>query len=125
MPNLTLRVESRLLMDERRSSKRWGAFFKARIVFNSRSSVLDCTVRNLSETGAAISFAGVCAIPTEFDLEIPNRGFRAHSRLIWSRGANHGIMFGQKARAWTDPMRAHSGGRVIPFRRRIDPGTVA
>jgi hypothetical protein len=44
-------------MQERRSSKRWGAYLKARIVFNNRSSVLDCTVRDLSDTGAGISFA--------------------------------------------------------------------
>ncbi len=112
-------------MQERRSSKRWGAYFKARIVFKNRSSVLNCTVRDLSDTGAGISFAGVCAIPTEFELEIPARGFRAHSRVIWSRGANHGIMFWQKAKAWAGPTRTDGDVRVIPFRRRIDPDTVA
>ena len=109
-------------MQERRSSKRWGAYLKGRIVFNNRSSVLDCTVRNLSDTGAGISFAGISPLPTEFELEIPNRGFRAHGRLIWSRGTNHGVMFWQKAKAWTDPTRtshAH-GGRVIPFRRSTE-----
>lgn len=112
------------MVDERRSSKRWGAYLKARIVFNNRSSVLDCTVRNLSETGAGIAFDGIYPIPPEFELVIPNRGLQAQGRLIWSRGAHHGVMFWQKARAWTDPMRT-SSGRVIPFRRRIDPDTVA
>ena len=114
-------------MEERRSSKRWGAFFKARIVFNNRSSVLDCTVRNLSDTGAGISFADVSSIPPEFELEIPNRGLRVQGRVMWSRGANHGVMFWQKVKAWTDPLRtshAHDG-RVIPFRRSTDPDTVA
>jgi hypothetical protein len=92
-------------MDERRSSKRWQAALKARIVFNNRSSVLDCTVRDLSETGARIYFADVSAIPPEFELEIPNRGLRVQGHLMWSRGANHGIMFLDKARAWTDPVR--------------------
>ena len=112
-------------MQERRSSKRWGAYLKARIVFNNRSSVLDCTVRDLSDTGAGISFAGISPIPREFELEIPARGFRAHARPVWSRGANHGVMFWQKAKAWTDATRTHGGGRVIPLRRRIDPDTVA
>jgi PilZ domain len=106
-------------MHERRSSRRWHAALRARIVFNNWSSVLDCTVRDLSDTGAGISFAGISPLPTEFELEIPNRGFRAHGRLIWSRGTNHGVMFWHKAKAWTDPLRtsaAHSG-RVIPFRR--------
>jgi hypothetical protein len=112
-------------MQERRSSKRWGAYLKARIVFNNRSSVLDCTVRDLSDTGAGISFAGVCAIPTEFEIEIPAWGFRAHACPMWSRGTNHGVMFWQKAKAWTDATRTHSGGSVIQFRRRIDPDTFA
>jgi PilZ domain len=109
-------------MHERRSSRRWHAALRARIVFNNRSSVLDCTVRDLSDTGAGISFAGISPLPTEFELEIPNRGFRVHGRLIWSRGTNHGVMFLHKAKAWTDPLRtsdAH-GGRVIPFRRSAE-----
>ena len=114
-------------MHERRSSKRWGAYFKARIVFNNRSLVIDCTVRNLSDTGAGISFADISPIPPEFELEIPNRGLRVQSRVMWSRGANHGVMFWQKVKAWTDPLRtshAHDG-RVIPFRRSTDPDTVS
>ena len=93
-------------MHERRSSKRWGAYLKGRIVFNSRSSVLDCTVRDLSDTGAGISFADVSPIPKEFELEIPARGIRAYGRLMWSRGANHGVMFLEKVKVWTDPLRA-------------------
>jgi PilZ domain len=107
-------------MEERRSSKRWSAALKARIVFNNRSSALDCTVRNLSDSGAGISFAGVSPISTEFELEIPNRSFQVHNRLVWNRGANHGVMFWQKAKAWTNPTRTHDG-RVIPFRRNMKP----
>jgi hypothetical protein len=92
-------------MEERRSTKRWHAALKARILFNNRSSVLDCTVRDLSSTGARIYFADVSAVPPEFELEIPNRGMRAQSRLMWSRGANHGIMFLDEVKAWTDPVR--------------------
>ncbi len=109
-------------MEERRSSRRWRATLKGRIVFNNRFSVLDCTVRDLSDTGAGISFADVSAIPPEFELEIPNRGLRVQGRLIWSRGANHGVMFWQKVKAWTDPTRTSDaqGGRVIPIRRGLE-----
>ena len=93
-------------MDERRSSKRWHAALKARIVFDGRSSVLDCTVRDLSGTGARIYFADVSAIPPEFELEIPSKGLLVQGRLMWSRGANHGIMFLKQVKAWTDPLRA-------------------
>jgi hypothetical protein len=92
-------------MVEKRSSKRWRTVLKARVVFNSRSSVLDCTVRDLSDTGACIYFANVSAIPPEFELEIPNRGVRVYASLVWSRGANHGVMFLEKPKVWTDPTR--------------------
>ena len=92
-------------MDERRSSKRWQTVLKGRIVFNNRSSVLDCTVRDLSETGARIYFADVSAIPSEFELEIPNRGVRVRGCLMWSRGANHGVRFFERLKAWPDPLR--------------------
>ncbi len=92
-------------MVEKRSSKRWRAVLKARIVFNTRASVLDCTVRDLSDIGARIYFADTSELPPEFELEIPNRGIRVPTRLIWSRGANHGVMFLEKAQVWTDPTR--------------------
>jgi PilZ domain len=91
-------------MDERRSSRRWNTLLNGRIVFNNRASVLSCTVRDLSETGARLYFADVSALPEEFELEIPNRGVRVYGRLMWSRGAN-GVMFFETLKPWTDPLR--------------------
>jgi hypothetical protein len=93
-------------MDERRSSKRWRTVLKARILFNNRASVLDCTVRDLSEAGARIYFADTAALPATFELEIPNKGLRIEGRVMWSRGANHGVMFRQKVKVWTEAPRA-------------------
>ena len=92
-------------MDERRSRKRWHTILRGRIISLNRHSLIECTVRDLSDTGARIYFADVSAIPSEFEIEIPNRGLRAQARLMWSRGANHGIMFLNKAKAWTDLVR--------------------
>jgi hypothetical protein len=88
-------------MDEKdnRSSQRRRTVLTGRVVFNNRSSVLDCTVRDLSETGARISFAAVSELPPEFELEIPNKGQRVQARLMWSRGATHGVMFVQDQKA--------------------------
>ncbi len=93
-------------MDDRRSSQRWRTVLKGRIVFNNRSSILDCTVRDLSDTGARIYFADTSELPPEFDLEIPNRGLRVQGRVMWSRGANHGVLFLEKLNAWTYAPRA-------------------
>ncbi len=84
---------------DNRSSQRRRTVLTGRVVFNNRSSVLDCTVRDLSETGARISFAAVSELPPEFELEIPNKGQRVQARLMWSRGATHGVMFVQDQKA--------------------------
>lgn len=85
-------------MDERRSSPRRRTLLAGRILFNNRSSVRDCTVRDLSDTGAQIYFADASAPPPEFELEIPNRGLRMRSRVAWSQGANHGAQFVEVAK---------------------------
>jgi hypothetical protein len=91
--------------DNRRSSRRWRTVLQAQIVFNNCASILNCTVRDLSDTGARIYFADVSELPPAFDLVIPNRGVRVQARVMWSRGANHGVMFSERLKAWTDSTR--------------------
>ena len=92
--------------DDRRSSRRWRTLLKAAIMSDRRSSPIECIVRDLSDTGARIYFANAAELPFEFELEVPNKGLRVEARVIWSRGANHGVKFKQRVRAWTDPLRA-------------------
>src|SRR5215218_10453290 len=97
------REETGSLIVEKRSSKRWHTVLTGQVVFNNRSSVLTCTVRDLSEIGARICFTDAFELPPEFDLEIPSRGLRLPARLVWSRGANYGVVFLKKAKAGTVP----------------------
>ena len=80
-------------MDDRRREARKRVLMAGRIIFNSRSSVVDCTVRDLTANGALISFAEALKIPPEVELEIPKTGqwFRAH--VVRSFGHSHGLMF--------------------------------
>jgi hypothetical protein len=87
----------------RRSSQRKRTLLKGQVVFNNRASALDCTVRDLSDTGARVTFADVSIPPPEFELEIPSKGLRVQARLVWSRGATHGVAFSEKAQIWTGP----------------------
>ncbi|MBL0406550.1 PilZ domain-containing protein [Microvirga aerilata] len=93
-------------MNERRASKRWRTVLKAQIVADSELSPTEFIVRDLSDTGARIYFADADTLPPEFKIEIPSKGLQVRSRLVWSRGANHGVMFLEKVRVWTDPLRA-------------------
>jgi hypothetical protein len=95
-----------IVVSERRSAKRWHTVLAARITPNSRSKSIECIVRDLSDTGARVYFANTSEMPSEFELEIPSRGLKAQSCLMWSRGANHGIMFLEEVKAWTDPIRS-------------------
>ncbi len=93
-------------MGERRSTNRWHSVLTARITSNRRSEVIECTVRDLSDTGARIYFSDATQLPSEFKIEIPSKRLQVESRLIWSQGANHGVMFLEEVKAWTDPVRA-------------------
>ncbi len=80
-------------IDDRRSSQRRRTVLKGRVLLNNRSSVLDCTVRDLSDTGAQLTFADFSLLPLDFELEIPSRDLRIQARVMWSRGTNHGVRF--------------------------------
>ncbi len=78
---------------DQRSSQRKRTILDGRIVFNKRSSVINCMVRDLSDTGARIAFGHVLDIPSEFEIEIPKKGMAVWARVMWSNGREHGIMF--------------------------------
>jgi hypothetical protein len=55
---------------QRRTAPRKRTLKKGRIVFNNRRSVIDCTVRNLSDGGALLLVNSLIGIPDSFDLTI-------------------------------------------------------
>ncbi len=73
--------------------KRRFTVLRGQVLFNNRSSVLDCTIKNLSDIGAKLVFADVATLPQDFELSIPSKSLQVQVRLIWSRGATHGVMF--------------------------------
>jgi hypothetical protein len=79
--------------EQRRSNKRTRTLLEGRIVFNNRFSLIECTVRDISDSGAQISFAHPVEIPDDFDLEIPKRELSVRARVRWSNGKNYGVMF--------------------------------
>ncbi len=84
---------------DKRASKRRRTVLKGRVLFNNRASVFDCSVRDLSETGARLTLADVSALPADFELEIPSKDLRVRVRVMWSRGTNHGVRFVEGQRA--------------------------
>jgi len=80
-------------MNDRRSSRRTPTILEGRIWIDNHASHMECTVRNVSETGAHIWFPHFVKLPSEFTLEIPRRDQSDRVRLMWSRAKSHGVKF--------------------------------
>jgi len=76
---------------ERRSSLRHRTFKAAKIVLKEDAAVIDCTVRNLSETGALIGIANAVAVPEEFSLRMD--GSTRLCAVVWRRFDRFGVRF--------------------------------
>ena len=92
-------------VNERRSSKRWHTVLEGNIELTQGAETTACIVRDLSDTGARLYVTNAVQLPPDFELEIPSRRLRVRSRLVWSRGANYGVMFLERVTAWSDPLR--------------------
>jgi hypothetical protein len=80
-------------VEQRRASPRSRTLLEGHIIYNNRLSRMECTVRDLSETGARIVFAQPVKVPAEFELQIPKRKLVRRAQVMWYDGQHHGIMF--------------------------------
>ncbi len=55
--------------------------------------VIDCTVRNLSDTGAALSVESPVGIPAEFNLVVVSDQVSRMCRVVWRKENRIGITF--------------------------------
>jgi hypothetical protein len=74
-----------------RGLRRQRVFKGAKIVFNGYHSVLDCTVRDLTETGARLRLSSTADVPQQFELYFPQEKLIARARLAWQMGRDCGI----------------------------------
>ena len=80
--------------DEHRIAPRHRVLKGARIEFGG--GAIDCTVRNLSDTGAALDVTSPLGIPTEFTL-VTDSDHRP-CRVVWRKEKRIGITFDKKER---------------------------
>ena len=78
-------------MKEQRSNDRRRTYLAGRIVFNGRSSTMDCLVRNLSRNGAMLEFSEPAIPHHEVDLCILSRGESLRARVVWYNGVRAGV----------------------------------
>jgi len=77
---------------EGRASMRKRTFFGAKIIFNDGHSVFDCTVRNLSDTGAMIQIENPLSAPNSFHLQLSDNRLWA-CQVRWRKINSMGIQF--------------------------------
>jgi hypothetical protein len=78
---------------DKRDSDRVRAFLRAQIIFNNRMSTIDCIIKNISPTGARVALGDSFAVPSEFEIYIPQRNSSHHAKLVWRDKDSIGIDF--------------------------------
>jgi hypothetical protein len=66
---------------------------KAGTIEFSGGGGIDCTVRNISETGAALEVVSPLFIPDHFTLFVPSEQFKRHCHIVWRKEKRIGIAF--------------------------------
>jgi methyl-accepting chemotaxis protein len=82
-----------VLMAERRRLARHAVLKSAKIAFNDQSSLIACTVCNLTSDGACIHFATTRHAPESFELSFDNFRSARTCRVIWRQTDRLGVYF--------------------------------
>ena len=78
-------------MDEHRTAPRRRLFKSGKISFGG--GAIDCTVRNFSETGAALDVTSPVGIPDHFTLLIESDQIHAPCQVVWRKHSRIGVRF--------------------------------
>ena len=81
-------------MQERRQVQRGRTLKSGKILVHAHTSLVDCTVRNLSSKGALLVVASLVGIPEKFDLLLHATGEHRQCHVIWRGKDRLGVEFG-------------------------------
>ena len=79
-------------IQSRRSSTRRRALKAGKVVLTDWT-VIDCTIRDMSDTGARLEFSGPTNLPEEFQLLIVSTNVLLPAARTWQRGLSSGVRF--------------------------------
>jgi len=80
-----------LVMSEHRIATRHRILKAGTIEFSG--DAIPCTVRNISETGAALEINSPLWFPDRFTLSITSDGLRRHCHIVWRKEKRIGVAF--------------------------------
>jgi hypothetical protein len=78
-------------MDEKRTVPRHRKLKAGTIEFGGGG--IDCIVRNMSETGAALEVVTPLFIPDRFTLFVPSDNFKKPCHIVWRKEKRIGVAF--------------------------------
>lgn len=93
IPALRGRRRAFQLMDNKRGDPRQRVLKSGKIVFAGGSFSVDCTIRNLSTTGARLQVPTTVAIPDRFVLVDAHAGTRREATVVWRKADQLGVRF--------------------------------
>jgi hypothetical protein len=79
--------------DMRPPAARSRTFLKGIVYFNNRGTSIDCTIRDLSDTGAKIEFASLVTVPDIIELHIPLKQKTYPARVMRRESYEIGVSF--------------------------------
>lgn len=84
------------MTDDHRVAPRRKVLKAGSIAFGGGS--IDCTIRNLSATGAALEVVTPLFIPDRFTLIVPTEQLSQPCRVVWRKDRRIGVTFDQEPR---------------------------
>ncbi len=79
--------------DDRRVRTRTRVRRSAKIIVPRRSSVIHCTVQNITGGGACLRLANTSGLPETFDLTFEHGRTRRSCRVVWRTNDKLGVTF--------------------------------
>jgi PilZ domain-containing protein len=80
-------------MEEHRRHPRHRTLKAGKIIFNHHLSVIDCTIRNLSDTGACLQIPATVGVPDRFELWFEAEKRTRPCRVAWKTATRVGVAF--------------------------------
>jgi hypothetical protein len=93
--------------EDPRAASRTRTFLKGIVYYDSRRVSIDCTIRDLSYTGARITFSSLVTVPDNVELHIPQKQITILARVRRREKFEIGLSF-ENQRS-DDPRRAIDG----------------
>ncbi len=82
-----------LTPDEQRRARRPRVLLTGRLVFGEADLTVDCTIRDLTQTGARLKLSGPAALPARLTLIEVNSGRLHECEVSWRRLPEIGVSF--------------------------------